>query len=436
MSHSPPNVLVITTHDSGRMFGCYDNPTVRTPRIDRLAHDGVKFDNMFATCPICSPSRGALLTGRYPLTNGLVGLAGGCWSWEMKDYQQHLSHLLRAAGYDTAFFGLQDETAHLDRLGFDEVHPQGEQSATGVADQAASFLRNEAEGPFYLQVGFVETHTPYDYAECPPDDDRGVRIPPFARAHDWPEWTRILDGTDEEAAAREHVAGLQGSLHRVDCAVGEILDALSDAGLERNTIVLFNTDHGPELPGAKWTMYDQGLGVGFIMRWPGGGVAGGRTCPWMLSNVDFVPTLFDLLELEPPDNLQGASFARGCREYVDAVPSTREVAFGNWVDGLNFSVRTEEFKLIRNLVPVDSTGRECPEYELYDLRNDPLELTNVAREPVYDDVLKDMKNHLDGWLEEMDDPVVHGEIEGDNHEEMLSNYRSRYEALHDVGCEE
>ena len=432
MSPSQPNVLVITTHDSGRMFGCYGNPTVRTPRIDRLAHNGVLFENMNATCPICSPSRGALLTGRYPLANGLVGLAGGSWNWEMNDYHQHLSHLLHDAGYSTALFGLQHETVHIDRMGFDEVSPRDKKSAVEVADDACSYLRGGPDGPFYMQVGFFETHTPYDYADCEPDDENGVWVPPFATTHDWPGWARLLNrrfGEDPEGP-RRHLAELQGSLHRVDCAVGKILDALADAGLDRNTIVLYNTDHGPELPGAKWTMYDPGVGVAFIMRWPEGGVAGGRRCPWMLSNVDFVPTLFELLDLEPPENLQGSSFARACREYVEGVPSTREVAFGNWVDGLNFSARTDRYKLIRNLVPVDSTGRECPEYELYDLAIDPLEITDVAREPAYEEAFEQMKEHLDGWLTEMDDPVVHGPIEGEEHEEMIANYRSRYEARH------
>lgn len=76
-----PNILIISTHDTGRHFGCYGVPTVRTPAIDGLAAEGVKFNRMFAACPICSPSRGALLSGQYPLTNGLVGLAGGNWNW-------------------------------------------------------------------------------------------------------------------------------------------------------------------------------------------------------------------------------------------------------------------------------------------------------------------------------------------------------------------
>lgn len=110
-----------------------------------------------------------------------------------------------------------------------------------------------------------------------------------------------------------------------------------------------------------------------------------------------------------------------------ASQAPREVVFSNWIDGLNFSARTNRYKLIRNLVPVDSTGRECPPYELYDLERDPLELTNVADEPAYAEAYNTMRRHLDGWLAQMDDPTVHGELTADEHEAMITEYRRRYE---------
>ncbi len=437
---APPNIVVITTHDSGRHFGCYGVPTVNTPHIDRLAAEGVRFDGMLAASPICSPSRGALLSGCYPLANGLVGLAGGSWNWEMHDARRHLSHRLRDAGYTTAMFGLQHETVRLERMGFDD---RSEHGATGpggrprpaseVADAAAAFFRERGRGgkPFYAQVGFHETHTPYAFAGCLPDDERGAWTPPYARCHGWPAWASVLRrfGGDR-AFARRHLAELQGSLREADRGVGRVLDGLREAGLEENTLVLFNTDHGPELPGAKWTLYEAGLGVAFILRWPAGGVAGGRACGWQLCNVDFVPTLFELIGLPAPTDVQGVSFARACREAVGRAPSPRPVAFANWVDGLNFSARTDRFKLIRNLVPVDSTGRACDPHELYDLERDPLELVNVAAEPCYAGDFEAMRNHLDGWLRDLGDPQTDGPVEGADHGAMLTDYRRRYEAKH------
>ncbi len=449
-----PNILIITTHDSGRHFGCYGVPTAQTPAIDALADDGVLFERMFAPSPICSPSRGTLLTGRYPLTNGLVGLAGGAWKWEFNDYGQHLSSILSDAGYLTAMIGLQHETEHIERLGFEDLSgygvksaggngsmmpgwPKGKQgvSAEAIAERTTEFLHRAKDEPrpFFAQVGFFETHTPYDYAGCEPDDDKGTWIPPYAKSHSWPDWAKILKrfGGDPKFAKR-HIAELQGSLQIVDHAVAAIMETLRSAGLEENTIVLFNTDHGPELPGAKWTMYDPGLGIAFILRWPAGCVCGGRRCDWLLGNVDFLPTLLELTGLEVPENLQGVSFAEACRRDVSDCPSPRNTVYGNWVDGLNFAVRTDRYKLIRNLVLVDSTGRVCPEYELYDLELDPLELTDVAEEPVYAEVLRDLRCRMDSWLKEMDDPVVDGPVAGDTHQEMIDEYRRRYEKKHGV----
>ncbi len=431
-----PNVVIITTHDSGRHFGCYGVPTVRTPNIDRLAAEGVRFANLQAACPICSPSRGSLLSGQYPQTNGLVGLAGGSWNWELHDEHVHLSHRLRDAGYTTAMFGVQHDTKVITRLGFDEtgahgVRRDGKQlPATAVADAFAAYLNARGgDKPFYAQIGFHETHTPYRFADCPPDDELGVWIPPYARCHDWPAWASVLSRFGGDADfARQHLAELQGSLHAVDDAVGRILAALQACGQTANTLVLFNTDHGPELPGAKWTMYDAGLGIAFILRWPAGGVQGGRVNDWLLGNVDFLPTLYELIGLARPHDLEGISFAAGCRCDTSGSPSPRAVAFGSWVDGLNFSARTDRFKLIRNLVPLDSTGRHCEPVELYDLQRDPLELTNVANEPAYAADCAAMTAHLDRHLAAVRDPVATETIEGTDHHAMLADYRARYEA--------
>jgi len=431
-----PNIIIITTHDSGRHFGCYGVPTVRTPSIDRLAADGVRFTNMNAACPICSPSRGALLTGQYPQTNGLVGLAGGVWNWELRDYRAHLSYRLREAGYHTAMFGFQHETSFIDRLGFDDRRAhgvsrvEGNRSATDVAGGVADFLRDaDHRQPFFAQIGFVETHTPYDFAGCMPDDRHGVWMPPYARTHTGPGWAKVLGRFGRDPGfAKRHLAEFQGALHQVDKAVGKILTALRETGREDDTLVLFNTDHGPELPGAKWTMYDAGLGIAFILRWPAAGVRGGRINNWLLGNVDFLPTLCELIGLDIPEDVQGVSFAAGCLRDVSGEPSPRKVAFGNWVDGLNFSARTERFKLIRNVVPVDSTGRACEPYELYDLQIDPLELIDVASEPAYAEALDEMKARLDQHLVGQNDPVACHEINGENLKAMVADYRRKYEA--------
>lgn len=448
-----PNILIVITHDSGRHFGCYGVPSVRTPNIDALASDGILFENMYATAPICSPARGSLLTGQYPQTNGLLGIAGGCWKWEMNDYRRHLSWVLREAGYRTVRIGLQHETEFIERLGFEDLTgygvddgrrgpsllrgwPVGGRGCTAleVAERTARFLqqsRRESR-PFFAQLGFFETHTPYAYAGCEPDESLGVWTPPYADRKGIPSWARDLNRfVSDPGFARRHLAALQGSLRRVDEAVGRLMQALRESGSEDNTLVLFTTDHGVELPGAKWTLYDPGLAVAFILRWPAGGLCDGRRCPWLLSTVDFLPTLLDILNLEPPHALEGRSYATvlGPCPATGPMSAPREEIHAVWVDGLNVMVRTDRFKLIRNGFPVpDASGRCAPPYELYDLMRDPLERRNVADHPDHAGIFQEMRARLDRWLDRVGDPLLTESFKATELSEAVAAYRRRFEA--------
>ncbi len=338
------------------------------------------------------------------------------------------------AGYLTAMIGLQHETEQVDRLGFEDFSGYGVDqpgapgkamlpgwpvggkgiSAVEVADRTARFLQRACDGPrpFFAQVGFFETHTPYAYAGCEPDDALGVWTPPYALRPGVHAWANDLKRfAADPVFARRHLAALQGSVSVVDAAMGRILTALRETGQEENTLVLFNTDHGVELPGSKWTLYDPGLGIAFILRWPAAGVTGGQRCPLLLSNVDFVPTLLEMLDLPAPHLLDGRSFAAVLRAPRDAhlAPAPRDAVHACWVDGLNFMVRTTRYKLIRNLYPVrDSTGRLPPPHELYDLHCDPLERVDVAADPAYAEVFREMTGRIEDWLRCVNDPGLGG----------------------------
>jgi len=424
-----PNILIINTHDSGCHFGCYGVPSVHTPAIDRLASEGMRFTNMFSTSSICSPSRGSLLTGLYPQNSGLVGLAGPGWGYELKDSRTHLSHVLRDAGYTTALFGIQHETGDITSLGFDQVVPaartrgEGEQemlppdprdpyeaplhntavmSAPKVAAEVAAFLEGDtaSKAPFYIQVGLFETHTPYLWDGCDPDDSLGTWVPPY-----------IDEQNDEEAAKLlQHITNLQGSVRRVDEAVATILSALESSGREQDTLVLFTSDHGPELPRAKWTMYDPGTHIAFILRWPDGGITGGHTCDALLSNIDFVPTLSELIGVTPPVGPDGVSFAAALRD--DGAGEFHEAVYGLNFYNKTYAARTTRHRIIRN-IQEKSFGRDklrvdaaVPAVELYDVVEDPLERRSLADDPAYADVRAEMEGVLRGWLEGVDDPVL------------------------------
>lgn len=423
---STPNVLCLNWHDAGRHFGCYGVETVHTPHIDRLAANGVLFERCFAASTVCSPSRGALLTGRYPQSNGLRGLCHGNFPWQLHSGHDHLSHLLRARGWHTALAGFQHEARHEDiaRLGFlerIETHGRGpwhQAPCEFVAEGAADFLRRRrADGKaFYLQVGFFETHRPYDWGGATPDCEKGVWVPPY-----------IVDN----ATARDDMAALQGAIRKADAQAGRVLAALEETGLADNTIVLFTTDHGLALPRSKGTMHDEGMGVAFVLRWPRGGLRGGRRSARMISNVDYVPTLFELLGLEPRPEFDGHSFADELGPWSGAEP--RSFVHCLLADEMR-AVRHAGGKLIYtyedladyprpvNLdwIPASSPGqplgqrrdlhvaatRPVPRIEYYDLRKDPAEMDNIAGHPDYLTELRYCAAEMTRWMERTGDPLA------------------------------
>ncbi|MFW6189273.1 MAG: sulfatase [Planctomycetota bacterium] len=422
----PPNVLLITTHDTGRHLGCYGVETVRSPNLDRLAEGGCRFTNYFAASALCSPSRGAMMTGRYPQNNGMLGLSHAPWWWSLNEGEKHLSHLLHGAGYYTALFGHQHETSDVDaQLCFDEhgLHRRpdsGLHTTCGtVADGVCRFLSEEAadRAPFYLQVGFFETHRPFDFGGVEPDDELGVHVPPY------------LKDTD---AVRAELAHLQGAVRRMDGAVGRILDALRENGLRDDTLVVYSVDHGIPFPRAKTTLYDPGIGIALLMRLPGV-VPPDTTCDGLLSNVDLVPTLLQIAGVDPPGNLDGSSFASAFDGGAGRERIFAEQCGHGGPNELR-CVRTERYKLIRNFgpqrrlsVPVDVNEREqagtLPFVQLFDLEEDPLEVEDVSEDDEYAEVLRELDAALHGWMAEVEDPLLSGPIATPYYRRAMADYR-------------
>ena len=421
-----PNIVLITCHDTGRHFGCYGIETVHTPAIDALAEDGQLYTNYFTTSPVCSPSRGAMLTGRYPQSNGLIGLTHSPWHWAFNDGERHLSHVLRDAGYNTCLFGLQHEDSDTDTLGFQSTHaqrgPDGKRAtAIDVANSFSDFCQSgDTESPFYAQIGFFETHRPHDFGDVEPDASKGIYVPPY-----------LLD----DQTSRREMAVQQGACRRVDEAVTIISKALDDAQLTADTLFIFTVDHGIEFPRAKWYCYDPGIEVALVMRWPGGGIQGGEKKDRLLSNVDLFPTILDLIGEPIADNVEGLSFADYASD--DRAPAKRDAVFSVFQGKDIRSVRTDRYKLIRNFqprrlvpVPVNMTdspaGREkCPVVQLYDLEKDPHEFSDVADDPAYADVRKDLSDRLWTWMGSVDDPSLKGPLPTPYYHEAIAEYQDR-----------
>jgi len=331
------NILMMTCHDLGQHLGCYGVETVHSGSIDRLAREGCRFENYFATAAVCSPSRGCILTGRYPQTNGLMGLTHTPWLWSLKPGERHLASLLSEAGYHTTLVGFQHVTRDDPHtLGYQDVVEAG-RLAPEKASSAVEILQHQkpTDAPFFLKVGFHEVHRRFDTGGVQPDSEKGVHVPPYL--------------ADTEVT-RNDLAGLQGAIKFMDAGVGEILSGLEQSGLAEHTLVIFTSDHGIPYSGAKWSLFDPGLETPLIVRWPGGGLVGGTVHHQLMSNVDFLPTLLDLVGAPIPQNVQGVSAAAILRGESEA--PIRDAVFAEHVsqplrDNTSRSVRTDRYKLIR-----------------------------------------------------------------------------------------
>ncbi len=442
----PPNVLLLHCHDLGRHLGCYGAQTVSSPNLDGLAAEGVLLERMSATAPQCSPSRAALFTGRYPHTNGVMGLTHGHFGWDLGERERHLGGMLAEAGYASELIGMHHESAVLadeaiaERLGFDRVRTGGLVDVVAERGTEAIGRLAGAPRPFYLQIGFTEPHrlpgdrdadgvTGFLGEEVQPDNSLGVQLPPW-----------LVD--DENG--RAEIAELQGAIRAMDAGVGRLLAALAESGAVENTITVFTTDHGLALPRAKCSLYEPGLAVAFIVRWPTGGWSGGRRVGDLASNVDVVPTLLDVLGLDPAGPARQGVSLRGP---IDRTGPGRDRVFGemtyhDYYDPRR-SVRDERWKLIANfssapafMDPSQGSVRRCtprptdhgwtddhPPIELYDLQTDPGETTDLAADPDRDGV-REARDRLlaalRAWMVDTGDPLLDGAVTSPLHRETAA----------------
>lgn len=413
------NLIVIDCHDLGQHLGAYGWKTVPSPNLDALAAAGVRFENSFCAAPQCSPSRAALYTGRYPHANGMLGLAHPPFNWRLHADEIHLARHLLNAGYSTTLIGVQHVTAHeteaIQGLGFEQVFSADQ--ASQVGDLVVAHLQNiPSTRPFFLNIGFMYPHRDGHglFKQAPPDASRGVEVPAY------------LPQTPE---AEAEFAELQGVIGQVDQAVGRIWQALRDFDLLQDTWLVFTTDHGLAMPRAKCTLYDPGIQVALLMYAEPFGLTGGQVVNELVSNVDLVPTILQMLALPLPDNLQGQSFAPLLQRESH---QPRQQVFAEKTFHTAYepqrAIRTERYKLIWNIevgivnVPGDIMRSpifpqviqqivvELPPFELYDLQTDPLEQRNLADYPAHAEAFHILRRRLLAWMRETGDPILKGPL--------------------------
>ncbi|MCL5271509.1 MAG: sulfatase [bacterium] len=414
-----PDILFVHCHDLGRRLPLYGETTARTPALQRIAAEGIVFDNFYSTSTLCSPSRGSILTGRYPHQIGLFGLTNG--GWDLLEGEKGIPHLLADAGYETVLFGLQHDTIppHEGRLGYQrrvELPSPHPAPVWEVAAQVAEFIKalpdTSARPPVYMNVGIFEPHRHDFWQRYQARGTADTKVPAYL--------------PDTEGVRRD-LARHEGLIEAMDAGVGTVLAALDAAGLADSTLVLFTTDHGIPFPRAKSTVYDAGIGVAAMARWPGR-VPAGRREGALLSHVDWLPTLADLVERPVPANVAGRSFLP---QLLGQGGGGHEGVFAEGTYHGHYNpvrcVRTRDFKLIRNYHPSTAMHAAIEEdanngilarddypesfwtppapIELYAVAADPCEQTNLAGKKEYQAVEADLLNRLAAWEKRTDDPI-------------------------------
>lgn len=405
---------------------------MNTPAIDQLAVEGCRLDNCFAVSPICSPSRGATMTGLYPQRNGLIGLTHH--GYRLNADVRHMASILSERGYRSILFGFQHECAGDPRqLGFSDIlapqmddeqptYPYMCRTAPEIAQAFSDFLarRENKEIPFFAQIGFNETHTPFHFGGVRPDRTRGVEIP----AHILPN-----------QVALEHYSHYHGAVRQADAGVGAICHALRANGIDGDTLIVFTVDHGIEAARDKWTCYDAGIGIACIMRFPGR-IPHGSTCSRLTTNVSILPTILELAGLSMPRHLDGNSFASALGS--PPVPSDEDrIIYGIYHDGGSRWLRSQNFKLIRHFthgklhrVPVDlrfpQPTEPRPWSEFYDLHRDPHEFVSRAADSAFCELVAMHDRLLYDWLKAVDDPILRGPMPTAEHAMAIASLQKSF----------
>ncbi|MBT5480934.1 MAG: sulfatase [Verrucomicrobia bacterium] len=321
-----PNYLIFIADDHGMGdLGCYGNPAIRTPNIDQLAGEGMRFDRAFLTISSCSPSRCSILTGRYPHNTGAEDL-----HMPLPADQRSVASYLTPAGYECVSVGKwhlgKDEKRHWDKV--------VECPADAMADRCVKVIRErDQEKPFFYWFASIDPHRGYQEGTIEePHDPNKVVVPAYLTDH---------------PKIRKEIALYYDEIARFDQQIGRIRAALEKQGAWDNTLVIYMSDNGMPFPRAKTTLYDSGIRTPFIARLPGKVPARSQSQS-LISAVDLIPTVLDLAGIEQT-TMQGRSF-------VDVLknPATRHrdhvFAEANWHDFEHFSraVRSDRFKLIRH----------------------------------------------------------------------------------------
>ena len=443
------NILWLVAEDLSPYLPSFGDSTVATPNLDRLAKEGVRYNNVFSVSGVCSPSRSAIVTGMYPTSIGAhhmrtlfqqpAAKERGLMNYEVvpPPNVKMVSQILRENGYYCTNNKKEDYQFYKSVLAWDE------------SSIFAHWRNRPKDSKFFSVFNFGVTHESnlwdpwyrqFDLDPFPPDRNVGKWWEQFSGIEKPLYVSENIDLNippylPDNSIVRKDMLRMYSNIVEMDGKVGLIVDQLEEDGLLEKTIIVFYTDHGGPLPRQKRLLYDSGIKVPMIIRYPNK-IRAGEVDERMISFVDFAPTLLSLIEIEPPDYYQGSPFegifkSKDERKYIHAAADR----FDEYYDQIR-AVRDKRYKYLRNYKPdkpyylpleyrqkmntmqellhLEKEGelnesqlqwfrKSKPEEELFDTFNDPHELRNLANDTGLKEKLNELKNECDKWIHNTDD---------------------------------
>lgn len=453
-----PNILVIVSEDNSEQIGCYGDARVSTPHLDSLAANGVRYDRAYVPYSVCSPSRAAFLTGLYPRQTGHIGLATHRFAM-FKDFKTMPAYL-KEAGYYTGFIGkthINPERLVEDYIDFRGVTNSNFNKTFSIEDYAREartiFKNAQAEKkPFLAIINYSDAHR--KFIETSPAGYPTIKVTGDINPLPW-------IGVDT-SYLREETRSYLNCMNRLDEGIGMVLANLDQIRLRQNTFIIYVADHGADFPRGKTSCYEGGVKVPMILNFPKTFTRGTIESS-LVSTMDILPTILTEVGFEIPDELVGTPLQALLnpdtprRKYIHTF-NTGSAAHTLF---LTFGIRDERYKLIYN--PVRSKNRAGisryvgsavpenlwqlsyvypPEFELYDLRNDPYEFNNLAghlgfnatRDRLFQamrDFQKEINDpfgdpeNVDFYVREMEDPTRHPKKRSDETWSHLDKFYRR-----------
>lgn len=416
------NIVVFIADDLARNeLGCYGGQNVKTPNIDRFAGEGVRFDRMFSSTTMCCPTRASIYTGLYPVNHGVYKNHGAT-----KPDVKSVVHYFNEIGYRVGLTG-KTHFRPVSVYPFEIVDGFEPNCVSKTADYTTEgiveFMNRNEQQSFCLFICSTNPHAPWTVGDHTKFDPEKVELPPH-----------FVDNKETRIAFTKYLA----EIAELDRQFGDVLDALKNTGKQDQTLVIFSGEQGPQFPGGKWTSWDYGQKSGFIIRAPEAFLKG-TTSNVLVQYEDVLPTLLAYAGAQIPKGLDGKSFL--------PVLQGKETEHRKWAYGVhnNFpegspypirSIRNDEYKLIVNLSPEATyyekhlmnaakenywntwvrdakTSKAAkhwvdrfltrPEFELYNTREDPWELNNLATNEKMQPIIREMKKELFGWMKRQGD---------------------------------